>query len=473
MSNKEKNTKLFYKELKNNPCNIELLYKLSSEGIFLYDLLYKYNNIKYHECVVDISIKNNQYFKIYNDNQYNRYINMIKEYKEKKDNQYLNFRLIIPNKYFISRLVNDKELHLSYTDLNTYYLLKYNYISNITFDYFKKEILSEHDVVSILFIDIIYLKNNFDITKITNYINNNYFYKTIFGVIGINVDGIEYIINNISNRHYDSYCYNYRINPCFPRDLLIKYSSKLYKPNILYFKYSDKYIEDIFNNLCSDNLLKELHYSKSFKYGSNFNLNLCLKKYNISQNIQNFEILNFEKYILNKPSIKTEQFNMNEEDLWFGNKTLFNFNFTLNNYENLSDNMYDYSYDEINMFSDIFIKEYLNDEELSKILKNPEYILYKYENDYSIEKNFFYFSVVKCCFVGSLIYNNYSKFIIYSLVNLIDCINLKYLPQDNRIYFDCKYYCEENYDWPCDYEVIISYTITTTSNDDFNYIFFP
>jgi len=39
---------------------------------------------------------------------------------------------------------------------------------------------------------------------------------------------------------------------------------------------------------------------------------------------------------------------------------------------------------------------------------------------------------------------NCSKFIIYSLVNLIDYIKLKYQPQENRIYFDCNYYCEEN-----------------------------
>jgi len=37
---------------------------------------------------------------------------MIREYKEKKEGYfYLNFKLIIPNKYFISRLVNDKEFY--------------------------------------------------------------------------------------------------------------------------------------------------------------------------------------------------------------------------------------------------------------------------------------------------------------------------------------------------------------------------
>jgi len=354
---------------------------------------------------VDISIKNDQYCIIYNDNQYNRFIDMIKEYKEKKLNYYWNFKLIIPNKYFISRLVNDKESYLFYGVLDTYYLLKYNYISNIIFNFFKNETLNKYDIVRIIFIDIVYLKERIDITKLTNYINNKYFYHLIWATIGNNIDGIEYIINNISNLIKDSYCYyDYRISFCFPRKL-IKYSSRLYKPNILYFKHPDKYIEDIVNNLYGDNLLKQLHYSKSIKC-SDYSFNSIFNDYNISQNVTNFEILNFEKYMLDKPSIKTEQFNINEKDLWFGNKTLFNFNFTLNNYENLSDNKYDYSYDEMIMFSDTFKKEYLNDDELSKILKDPEYILYKYENDYSKEKNFFYFSVVKCCCVGSLIVVN-------------------------------------------------------------------
>lgn len=97
--------------------------------------------------------------------------------------------------------------------------------------------------------------------------------------------------------------------------------------------------------------------------------------------------MNFENYILNKPHIKTKLFNIRNEELWFGNKILFNFEFKLVNYDYLSDNRYD----EMMLFSDTFNKKHLNDDELSKLLKNPEYIIYKYENDYSKEKIFYIF----------------------------------------------------------------------------------
>jgi len=42
---------------------------------------------------------------------------------------------------------------------------------------------------------------------------------------------------------------------CFPRNILIEYSPRIFKPNILYFKHPDKFIEDIVNNLYGDNLL--------------------------------------------------------------------------------------------------------------------------------------------------------------------------------------------------------------------------
>ena len=59
--------------------------------------------------------------------------------------------------------------------------------------------------------------------------------------------------------------------------------------------------------------------------------------------------MNIENYILNKQNTKTEQFNINKKELWFGNKTLFIFEFKLNNYNYLSDNRYDYSYEEMMM----------------------------------------------------------------------------------------------------------------------------
>lgn len=65
----ERNTKLFYEELEND-CNPEKLLDLAKDNIFLYEPLFKYEKIKYHEYVIDISIYAKQYFMIYNDKQY-------------------------------------------------------------------------------------------------------------------------------------------------------------------------------------------------------------------------------------------------------------------------------------------------------------------------------------------------------------------------------------------------------------------
>jgi len=68
----EKNTNLFYKEL-NSTCDINKLLNFAKKGIFLYEPLFKYDKIKYHESVIDISLYSRQYFFIYNKKQYNRF----------------------------------------------------------------------------------------------------------------------------------------------------------------------------------------------------------------------------------------------------------------------------------------------------------------------------------------------------------------------------------------------------------------
>jgi len=76
MNEIEKNTNLFYEEL-NNACNPNTLFKIAKKNKVLYSPLYKYKNIKYHKYVVDISIISNQYFVIYNNEQYERFINFL------------------------------------------------------------------------------------------------------------------------------------------------------------------------------------------------------------------------------------------------------------------------------------------------------------------------------------------------------------------------------------------------------------
>ena len=55
MNEIEINTNLFYEELFNS-CNPDTLLKIAQKGICLYYPLYKYEKIKNHEYVIEISI---------------------------------------------------------------------------------------------------------------------------------------------------------------------------------------------------------------------------------------------------------------------------------------------------------------------------------------------------------------------------------------------------------------------------------
>jgi len=50
-----------------------------------------------------------------------------------------------------------------------------------------------------------------------------------------------------------------RSYPIYPLNLLKKISSKIYKPNILYFKHDDKNIENCINNICGDSELRNIN----------------------------------------------------------------------------------------------------------------------------------------------------------------------------------------------------------------------
>ena len=66
---KKKNTEVFYKEFNENCCPEKLL-EIERKGVYFYEPLFKYDKIKNHENVIDISIVANQYFLINNDNQF-------------------------------------------------------------------------------------------------------------------------------------------------------------------------------------------------------------------------------------------------------------------------------------------------------------------------------------------------------------------------------------------------------------------
>ncbi|KAG4086879.1 hypothetical protein H8356DRAFT_1372091 [Neocallimastix lanati (nom. inval.)] len=79
----EENMKEFYKEL-NGKCNPDKLLEIAKRGIYLYEPLLKYEKIKNHVYVVDISMMAGQYFMI----------NNIKKIKSIEiDYNYINFKL--------------------------------------------------------------------------------------------------------------------------------------------------------------------------------------------------------------------------------------------------------------------------------------------------------------------------------------------------------------------------------------------
>ncbi|KAG4085050.1 hypothetical protein H8356DRAFT_1337168 [Neocallimastix lanati (nom. inval.)] len=89
-------------------------------------------------------------------------------------------------------------------------------------------------------------------------------------------------------------------------------------------------------------------------------------------------------------------------------------------------------------FKELKSKSYLciiNDDELSKILKDPEYILFKSENDTTIENNYFYTIIIRYCFDPT--------------------------KRDIEDFEDMEVWIE-------DYHKIFYNTISSTSNDKFN-----
>ncbi|ORY59852.1 hypothetical protein LY90DRAFT_505964 [Neocallimastix californiae] len=206
---KENNTELFFKELKSKTCNPEILYNLSLKGIYIY------KRIKYHEYVVDISLMYKQYFKIYNDRQYDRLIEKFEKYESKNNtynkNEYR--QLIILNEYIIKKLVNDNNNSYiltflnEYSHISLYCLLKYNYISYKIFDYFKHNTISYSDFIFITFYIAYYLKENINLKNIGKYMRFCYVSPYLKNKFGGDIKALEYIIINICNNIKYNYCY--------------------------------------------------------------------------------------------------------------------------------------------------------------------------------------------------------------------------------------------------------------------------
>jgi len=115
MSKLEENTKLFYTEL-NNDCDINKLLEIAKKGILLYEPLYKYEKIKNHEYIIDISLLGNQLILINTIEQYNRFKNYTINPNNLNRPLYNSFHFeniscymtIIVNKFFIEQLINEE-----------------------------------------------------------------------------------------------------------------------------------------------------------------------------------------------------------------------------------------------------------------------------------------------------------------------------------------------------------------------------
>ncbi|KAL6631236.1 hypothetical protein U3516DRAFT_842475 [Neocallimastix sp. 'constans'] len=174
---KENNTELFFKELRSKTLDISLMYK--------------------------------QYFKIYNDRQYDRLIEKFERYESKNNtynkNEYR--QLVIINEYIIKKLVNDNNnsyiltLLNEYSHISLYCLLKYNYISYKIFDYFKCNEIFYSNFIFITFYIAYYLKRKYinlkNIIKYIGYIGVSSYLKNKYGE---DIKALEYILINICKK---------------------------------------------------------------------------------------------------------------------------------------------------------------------------------------------------------------------------------------------------------------------------------
>jgi len=146
----EENTDEFYKELNGN-CDPDKLLEIAKQGIYLYEPLFKYEKIKNHVNVVEISILAGQYFMINNDEQFEKFDILLSNddfmyelFEDICEPSYIStesdcLKLIIPNKFFIDKYLfegftcNFKIKYSGIIQEWLFYLYKYYYITRDDF----------------------------------------------------------------------------------------------------------------------------------------------------------------------------------------------------------------------------------------------------------------------------------------------------------------------------------------------------
>ncbi|KAL6591233.1 hypothetical protein U3516DRAFT_854813 [Neocallimastix sp. 'constans'] len=295
----EENTKDFYNEL-NGECDPERLLYIANQGIFLDEPLFKHEKIKNHEYVVDINILSRQFYMINNDSQYNRF----KYWCERINNNEIDllndlnyfdsyteyYSLIIINKYFIDRLLKEKNVEfiiniIKYKNPNFYLFYLYNtYICTSLLD------------------DIISSNKNYDLDFIV---------EKIILYFGRDKNILQYCLDlkKKNNLVIIPDLSNYKL-PLLNHTLkYVKYySTNLYNINSMQFICNDNKISDFINIIFSEEGIrtfeKPLYSQRDKEIFIKYNINL--------KNVSNYKIINNNENILKSEEIINNNKNITE-----------------------------------------------------------------------------------------------------------------------------------------------------------------
>ena len=293
--------------------------EIARKGVYLYEPLFKYDNIKNHENVIDISILANQCFLINNDNQFNRLFDIYTKRKNKYKNDISRveciFNLIIINKYIMDIILTREQDRMLFAirlkiGLNAIIksLYKYKYINVKLFNLFSKIVYTE-DKPNFKFEISEFFHNNKTLLKaiLKNSIIVNYFLLELRSDNSISLSLLEYITENIDlsivkHNYYHSIIFH------LPFDIIKKYKNNFLGSNKLYVRCSDKFSEDFINIMFSDRLIDSIFkkHENIEKYGIlkyyqeeyNFELNK-----NFTYEVINVEECNFDDSLFYKKNI--------------------------------------------------------------------------------------------------------------------------------------------------------------------------
>jgi len=424
MTGFEKKTKLFYKELKNE-CNPDQLLEIAKLGIFLYEPLLKFDGIRDHENVVEISVLSRQFFRIKTDKQYKKLVEFI--LSKLHDKPALNsllpetnecFTLIIINQFLIEKLMketNEEFISLTINHFTSYllllYLYEYGFISTKELIIFT---LNEEndDLLNLKFeiFEHFYNKQNKNFLNKTIHSQNikykNYIIDHMIHHYGRDINVVNYCINKIKEYNLYVPTSQYQVPLFFPFKQLKKYANKIFIPNQLYISCEDKRLQTFLNTVCSDNDIKNNFRNTPDKQLKKYELHKDnLKNYQIlKKNVNLDDIFNTDNYQTYLNECKIDDLciiNTKEKLIKIHRKEKENYSFYTCHPYICRENMKNLS----------FFRYYLrNKDELEKILNNPDYILnLKIKNMLCKTEQ----HLILYCYLISLVHNNvYDSFII-------------------------------------------------------------